>query len=250
MRKTPLRNFLSLVVALAATLSVGAQQPQPPPGFTFVEVVGWDFSAFDERVREAVSKANAPGAGASERRAAAEALAERAEFFWNAAQPAFYKFALGDFRHVLRFRPDDAETRRRAGEIVDIYKSMARPVPTNGEAESGGRPLVELYRTTPKRLAFGPGAAHAKESGEVSERVAFVYEFEAQAGQRLGVELGSKNKGGPVFDRLLLEPPGVARALVKGERAKSLLLPSEGKYLIRVSTKGGESGYELRAELK
>ncbi|HEX7314126.1 MAG TPA: hypothetical protein VF297_09390 [Pyrinomonadaceae bacterium] len=242
-------KFLSLVLTLAAALTAFARTQEAPPSreFTHVEVVGWDLSGFDEKVREAVSKANARGAGEAERRAAA-ALAERAEFFWSAGMPAFYKYALGDYRHVLRFRPEDAEARERADDIVNIYKSMARPVPTNGESKSGEGFLVELFRTTPKRLAFEPGKVYA-ESGEVSDRVAFVYEFDALAGQRLSVRLKAKGKTEAVFD-LLAQEAGGPRALLTSASDEQYLLPSAGKYLIRVYAKGGRADYELSAELR
>lgn len=222
-------------------------QSAPPQEFTTVEVVGWDVSAFDEKVREAVSKANAPGAGEAARRAAGAALAERANFFRDAGNPVFYKYALGDFRHALRFRPDDAESRERAGEIVSIYEAMRRPVPTNGELKTGGLYLVEVYRTTPQRLTFESGKAHIGEM-YLSDRAAFVYEFEALAGQELSVVLKPKGEGVAVFD--LLHATGDGRPLVRGAKQKRYLLPSEGKYLLRVRSKEGVAGYELNAELR
>ena len=125
---------------------------------------------------------------------------------------------------------------------------MKRPVPTNGESKSGGGFLVELYRTTPKRLNFEPGRAYA-ERGDVSDRVAFVYEFEARAGQWLSASVGSKDRGAAVFDLLLLDSSG-PRALLEGAGARRLPLPSKGRYLIRVYAKGGAAGYELKAGLR
>jgi hypothetical protein len=244
-----LRKLLLLVLTLAAAFAAGAQKVPPPPGFTEVGVVGWDFSGFDEKIREAVSKANAPGAGVAERSAAAAALSERADFFWRAGNPRFYKYALGDYRHVLRFRPEDAEAREHADTIVSIYQQMGRPVPTNGEAKPGEGFLVELFKTTPKRLEFEPGKPYTEGGGEVSDRVAFVYQFDGQAGQALSVNVGSKGKSGAVFDLLLSEAAG-PRKLLRGERSKRYLLPSQGDYLIRVYMKGGNAMYDLKAELK
>ncbi|MET0648093.1 MAG: PPC domain-containing protein [Pyrinomonadaceae bacterium] len=244
-----MRMLRSVVaVTLAAAPAVVAQTAEPPRGFTSVEIVGWDFSGLDGKIRAAVTKANAPGAGEAARRAAADALAARAAFLYEAGNPFFYKHALGDYRHVLRLRPDDAEARERADTIVSIYESMKRPVPTNGESKSGGTFLVELFRTTPKRVDFEPGKAYT-EGGDVSELVAFVYEFEARAGQTLSVSVGSKDKGAAVFDLLLLDSSG-ARALVEGAGSKHQRLPSKGKYLIRVYSKGGAAVYGLKAELK
>ncbi|HEX8149584.1 MAG TPA: PPC domain-containing protein [Pyrinomonadaceae bacterium] len=241
-----MRRFLSLVVTLAVALAAAARTAAPE--FTNVEVVGWDFSGFDEKIREAVSKAYAPGAGEAERRAAAEALSERADFLWSAGNPLFYKHALGDYRHVLRLRPDDAEARERADTIVSIYKAMGRPIPKNGELKSGEGFLFELFRTTPKRLSFEPGRARA-EGEEVSDRVAFVYQFDATAGQALAVKVETKGKGAAVFD-LSLRDPAAPLKLVSGARSKRLLLPSKGNYLLRVYSKGGSAEYELKAELR
>ena len=129
-----LKVSLSLVAALAAALAVCAQAARPAPReeFATVEIKGWDISSFDEKIRGALSKANARGAGEAERRAAANALSERADFFYDAGQPSFYKFALGDYRRALRYDPGNAEARAKMDEIVAIYQSMGRPVPTNG----------------------------------------------------------------------------------------------------------------------
>jgi hypothetical protein len=243
-----LRKLLLFFLTLAAALAAGAQTPTPP-GFTEVEVIGWDFSGFDEKIREAVSKANAPGAGADERGAAAAALSERADFFWRAGNPRFYKYALGDYRHVLRFRPEDAEAREHADTIVGIYQQMGRPVPTNGEAKPGEGFLVELFKTKPKRLEFEPGKPYTEGGGEVSDRVAFVYQFDARAGQALNINVRSTGKSAAVFD-LLLSEAAEPRQLLRGEHSKRYLLPSQGDYLIRVYTKGGSTSYDLKAELK
>jgi hypothetical protein len=249
-RRFALRRLLPLALTLAAALAAFGQTPPPLREFKEVEVVGWDYSGFDVRIREAVSKANARGAGESERRSAAEALAERAAFFWEAGSPSLYKYALGDYRQVLRFRPDDAEAREHADTIVSIYKSMGRPVPPNGDAKPGERAPVELFRMTPKPLAFEPGKPY-EENGEVFERVAFVYQFDALAGQRLSVKLEPEDKGGDVAFDLLAREAGETRALLTRATKEDYLLPAAGSYLIRVYAKGeGRAGYRLSAELR
>ncbi|MBV9924378.1 MAG: hypothetical protein JOZ96_04995 [Acidobacteria bacterium] len=242
-----MRGLLSLALTLAAALAAFAQTP--PGDFKEVEVVGWDYSDFDEKIREAVSKANERGAGEAERRAAAEALSARADFFWKAGAPSLYKYALGDYRQVLRLRPDDAEARERLDTIVNIYEQLSRPVPANGEAKPGERAPVELFKTTPKPLSFEPGKPYA-ENGEVFERVAFVYKFEALAGQRLSVEVKPQYKAVAFFD-LLAQEAGGTRALLKRATKDDYLLPAAGSYLIRVYAKGeGRAGYSLSAELR
>lgn len=247
MRGRLLTGVLSAVAALAAALAVCAQTPPPAPRaeFATVEVEGWDFSSFDEEIREAVSKANARGAGEAERRAAAAALSARADFFYEAGEPVFYRFALGDYRRVLRLRPDDARARERADTIAGIYRSMARPVPTYGEARPDGSLPVELFRTKPRRLDLDPGKLLA-DTGDVTDRVAFVYEFAGRAGQSLRVRVKSRDEA--VFD-LLLRQPGGPLALVKGRRVTRRPLPSDGEYLIRVYSRHGAADYELNVEL-
>jgi len=259
------KKVLRLLFVCAALLQSGAQSASPTAawpasptaspsvpslvaqaateGFTTVEVEGWDFSSFDVKIKEAVSKAEAPGAGERERLAAASALAARADFFWTAGRPPFYKYALGDYRNVLRFQPDNAEARERVETIVGIYESMRRPVPPNGEAKSGGRYLVEIFKTVPKRIAFEPGQPY-DEGGSVSGGVAYVYEFQARARQRLSVQLKSDDA---VFD---LRAAGADDTLVNGAKSKDFVLPSADEYLIRVYSRKGEASYELKAELK
>ena len=53
----------------------------------------------------------------------------------NAQQPMLYKFALGDFRRALRYDPGNADARAKLDQIVSIYQSMGKPVPTNGQEQ-------------------------------------------------------------------------------------------------------------------
>lgn len=87
---------------------------------------------YDARIQKAAAKADAPGASASDKKAAAEAYLARANVYRDAGNPKLYKYALGDYRRVLRYQPDNAEAKEKAGEIVSIYESLGRPVPTNG----------------------------------------------------------------------------------------------------------------------
>jgi hypothetical protein len=242
---------LSAAVALAAALTFGAR-PVPAQEFKTVEAAveeGWDISALDERIRAAVTKAEAPGAGARERRAAAAAFLARANVLRDLGAPAFYKFALGDFRRALRFEPGNAEAREKADEIIHIYRSMRRPVPEQGNASPGGGYTVEMFRTTPRRVEFGPGGLFRDERPKVSALVAHTYEFDARAGQTLSADLAPKAGRGAVFDLLLRDHAG-ARRLAEGARSGRYVLPSEGKYLLRVYSKREPSGYELRASLR
>ena len=91
-----------------------------------------DTAALDAKIEKAEAKAKAGGASQADKLAAAAALLERGNLYRDAGQPALYKFALGDYRRALRYQPDNAEAREKMNEIVSIYQSMGRPVPTNG----------------------------------------------------------------------------------------------------------------------
>jgi hypothetical protein len=91
-----------------------------------------DTSALDARIAKAESKAKAKGATEADKHAAAAAYLERANVYFSAGQPTLYKFALGDFRRVLRYEPDNQEARAKMDIIVSIYHQMGIPVPENG----------------------------------------------------------------------------------------------------------------------
>jgi hypothetical protein len=91
-----------------------------------------DTSAYDARIKKAEARADAKGASEADRRAAAAAYLERGNLFYTAQQPSLYKFALGDFRKVVKYQPDNEEARAKIEQLIEIYKQLNRPVPTNG----------------------------------------------------------------------------------------------------------------------
>jgi hypothetical protein len=86
----------------------------------------------DAKIEKAEVKAKASGASDADKKAAARAYFDRANFFRDQGTPSLYKFALADYRRGLRYDPSDADARAKMDEIVDIYKSMGRPVPELG----------------------------------------------------------------------------------------------------------------------
>ncbi len=86
----------------------------------------------DTKIEKAENKAKASSASEADKLAAAAAYVERANVYRDAGQPVLYKFALGDYRRALRYQPNNEEARAKMDEIVGIYNSMGRPVPTNG----------------------------------------------------------------------------------------------------------------------
>jgi len=61
--------------------------------------------------------------------AAADAYLARGNVYWSAGQPRLYKYALADFRQVLKYDPDNDEARQKIDTIEGIYRSMGRPIP-------------------------------------------------------------------------------------------------------------------------
>jgi hypothetical protein len=91
-----------------------------------------DTSAYDAKIKQAEAKAKSSTATDADKKAAAAAYLERANVYYTAGQPSLYKFALGDFRIALKYDPSNDEARAKLDQIVSIYQSMGRPVPSNG----------------------------------------------------------------------------------------------------------------------
>lgn len=86
----------------------------------------------DAKIEKAEAKAKASGASDADKKAAAKAYFDRADFYREQGQPVLYKFALADYRRGLRYDPTDSDARKKMDEIVSIYQSMGRPVPDLG----------------------------------------------------------------------------------------------------------------------
>jgi len=88
-----------------------------------------DTKRLDARIKEAAAKARQSGASEAAKRAAAGAYLERGNVYYSAGRPQLYKYALADFREVLRFDPANAEAKSKLEEIEAIYRGMGRPIP-------------------------------------------------------------------------------------------------------------------------
>jgi len=86
----------------------------------------------DAKIEKAEAKAKAANAGEADKKAAAAAYFERADFFRDQGDPKLYRFALRDYRIGLRYDPTASAPRAKMDEIVRIYQSMGRPVPDLG----------------------------------------------------------------------------------------------------------------------
>ncbi|MEJ7710263.1 MAG: hypothetical protein WKF84_10455 [Pyrinomonadaceae bacterium] len=81
------------------------------------------------------------------RQALASAYLMRANALTGARQ---YRAALGDYRHVLRYDPDNEEAQAMAATIINIMKTMGREVPAEGEEPA---PLQVTPETMPDDAA-------------------------------------------------------------------------------------------------
>src|SRR5204863_7664789 len=88
-----------------------------------------DTAELDGRSKKAAAKAKASGAGAADKKAAAEAYLARGNVYYSAGQPRLYKYALADFRQVLKYDPENDEAKEKVNTIESIYKSMGKPIP-------------------------------------------------------------------------------------------------------------------------
>lgn len=86
----------------------------------------------DAKIQKAEAKAKAAGASEADRKAAAAAYFERANFFRDKGDPRLYRYALADYRRGLRYDPAAGDARAKMDEIVSIYRGMGRPVPELG----------------------------------------------------------------------------------------------------------------------
>ncbi len=89
----------------------------------------------DAKIEKAEAKAKAAGASDADKKAAARAYFERADFFRGEGSPVLYKFALADYRRGLRYDPTNEDARGKMDEIISIYKGMGRPVPELGNEQ-------------------------------------------------------------------------------------------------------------------
>jgi hypothetical protein len=101
-----------------------------------------DTAELDERIKGAAAKAKQAGASDAAKRAAAAAYLERGNVYYSAGNPRLYKYALADFREVLRYDAANAEARQKLAQIEDIYRSLGRPFYGSALTVGTGRPRL------------------------------------------------------------------------------------------------------------
>jgi hypothetical protein len=123
------------VPPIASAHGDNASAPAAPaaPASTSADKPSLATPELDAKIEKAEAKAKAAGASDADKKAAAAAYVERANVYYTAQQPSLYKFALGDFRRALRYDPANEDARAKMDQIVSIYNSLGRPVPTNGQ---------------------------------------------------------------------------------------------------------------------
>jgi tetrahydromethanopterin S-methyltransferase subunit B len=234
--------FFFVLLAFAASLNV-AQIPQD----SSVEINGLDITALNNKINEAEATANGATASASDKLTVANLYMRRANVFYNAGQPRLYKFALGDFRRVLRLQPDNAEAREKADTIVSIYESMSRPVPNNG-AKAVDEVNAITFKLNPRLIEFPSDKKIAIDSGTASKDVSYVYELELPAKRQTYVLIKS-NKGDVTFSIYHLRNESSA-PIISDAKTWSGFVPESGTYLIKVSSTKDDAEYQLRISLR
>jgi len=213
-----------------------------------------DTRALDAKIARAVARADARRATRADRRAAAEAYFQRADIYRDAGNPRLYRFALGDYRRGLRYDPSNGQARERMNEIISIYQSMRRPVPTNGLEDAGtnARPSDEAepasQTSQAKRVRFRRGRNSATVTGSIVRASSDEYLIDARAGERISLSITSLEKNA-VFDLYKVRPEEPTE-LVLERRSWSGTLDEDGDYLIRVGSVRGNARYTLRVRIR
>jgi Flp pilus assembly protein TadD len=89
-----------------------------------------DVSEMTAKIEKADKEYKSKPTDAKAKQALAAAYFERAFALTKAAQ---YRSALGDFRKGLKLNPDDKEAKAMHDQIIDIFKSIGREPPKEGE---------------------------------------------------------------------------------------------------------------------
>lgn len=188
-----------------------------------------DTSALDMIIAGAEARAHAAGATGEDKRAAAAAYLERGNVYYGAGVPRLYKFALADFRRALKYRPDLAEAREKLEQIEEIYRSLGRPIPPNGNESAEA-----LHETAAKavRVELKGEPASALMKGSVEAGGVRDYVLSARAGQSVTARLESE--GHPLGFNFYRLREGVPIRLALDAQDWTLDVRQGGDYMIRV----------------
>lgn len=123
-----------------------------------------DTSKFDAEINRLEKLAQKSPGDEPGRRALANAYLMRANALTGARQ---YRAALGDYRHVLRYDPDNEEAQQMAATIINIMNTMGREVPVEGEEPA---PLQVTPETMPDDVANPATATQANRNQRSSSQ--------------------------------------------------------------------------------
>jgi hypothetical protein len=210
------------------------------------EVEGWDTSELDARIEKAVTKAKTPESGREEKLVATELYMERGNLFYTSQKPSLYKFALGDYRRALRLQPDNGKARAKAGQIVEIYKQLGRPVPENGAESDIYNDAALRYTVKPEVVTLSATHPTQTVSNTLPAGVAYVYQIDAEPGRTLEVTAGPL--GGSITFSVYLKYPDI---FVVGPNTNfEGPTPAGGNYVVKVSSTRPKASYTLNLSLK
>jgi hypothetical protein len=135
--QTSLQHGTSPSANLGVTSSHGGGTAAPPvgagPATSASAKAPVETPELDAKIEKATAKAKASGASSADKKAAADAYLARGNFYYAAGNPMLYRYALGDFRRVLRYDPANGEAKEKIKQIEDIYTySVKKPIPDNG----------------------------------------------------------------------------------------------------------------------
>lgn len=90
-----------------------------------------DTSKYDADIKQAEAKYEKNKEDAAAKTALAQAYLARANALTLEGRQ--YNAALGDYRRTLKYDPANEEAKKWIGQIVEIYQSLGREVPKEGE---------------------------------------------------------------------------------------------------------------------
>jgi tetratricopeptide (TPR) repeat protein len=89
-----------------------------------------DTAKFDSAIASAEKAVKAKPSDAAAKKVAADAYLERGNALTQARQ---YASALGDYRRVLKYDPDNTEAKEWIDQIISIYGMLKKEAPKEGE---------------------------------------------------------------------------------------------------------------------
>ncbi len=131
--KTTQNNNNSLVVSSHSTDKTAPSNPSnsansQSPNSPMAKPI--DVTAMTAKIEKADKEYKAKPTDAKLKETLAAAYFERASALTEAAQ---YRAALGDFRKGLKLNPNDKDAKAMHDQIIDIFKSIGREPPKDGE---------------------------------------------------------------------------------------------------------------------